>query len=628
MSKPDEPFNETSPSLAEADRYIRWAKEHIDIDPDSFTWEFRVGATHVVFQHHKEAIAGLEKVEKHFQNNWALLYNLASAHESDKNHCSALKYIQEFKSLSGLFLETDKTYKAVYYELLLSEGNCHRQRRDYDLAVKSFQDLLGREIDEESGMRYLYLDALSGLFTIWSEMKSYESIIDFVRNWKNATAENRGPTYWLRRAAYDDVSHTSIIVAAKNAGVVEEVLALYQEAIDYKPLDPSTVDQQDINVSAEATEQLQYFQAVLRFHGSKSSHDQHRSIQYWEEIIQRSDANPALHFTAYTASRKLAPTLLDKAVAELSTAPSSSSESFVGRLEKFANMNTTVVCNLHQGYLDPRLCLARLYFLRKDHVLAFKQAQARLCSVFDKWPEATDDNSLSLRFSNLAQTLTVLDADTDAVAAWQAIEPYEPSQVSVADAQVPGTGSPTKTSDEASHTNGVPASTEKESKDEPDASSSTTTKTKAYISGYICDGGCGTEWENVLADCHVCKHCLCRQFCSACYKKLLAGDLHPLICNKDHKMLFLPPFDWDSWRTMPADMMTVGKQLVPRQEWVDRIRKEYDVLQEQIDMTKLEKARELKAASVIAVRWRSRLKRIRDKNPSIAPTLRRVKTVG
>ena len=79
---------------------------------------------------------------------------------------------------------------------------------------------------------------------------------------------------------------------------------------------------------------------------------------------------------------------------------------------------------------------------------------------------------------------------------------------------------------------------------------------------------------------------------------------------------------------MPADMMTVGKQLVPRRDWVDRIRKEYDVLQEQIDMTKLEKARELKAASVIAVRWRSRLKRIRDKNPSIAPTLRRVKTVG
>ncbi|RAR11407.1 hypothetical protein DDE83_004553 [Stemphylium lycopersici] len=625
LSKPDEPFNETNPTLVELDKFICWAKEHIDIDPDSFTWDLRVGATHIVFQHYKEAIVRLNKVEKHFQNNWGLFYNLASAHASDKNHCSALKYIQDFKSLSDRFFGTDKTYEFVYYELLLLEGNCHRQRHDYDLAVKSFQDLLGRDIDEDSGMTWLYLDALSGLFTIWSETKSYESIMDFVRSWKDATVRNRGPTHWLRRAAYNDVSHMSIIVAAKNTGAVEEVLSLYQEAIDHKPLDSSTMDQQEINVSAEATEQLQYFQAVLRFHGSNSSHDQHRSIQYWEEMIQRSDANPALYSTAHTASRKLAPTLLDMAVAEISTTPSSSSESYVSRLEKFANLNTRLVCNLHQGYLDPRLCLARLYFLMNDHTSAFKQAQARLRSVFDKWPEATDDNSLSLRFSNLAQTLTVLDADTDAVAAWQAIEPYQPSQVSVADADTSSAGN---ASAEASHTNIIPASQARESEDGPDTSSSTKPKAKGYISGYICDGGCRTRWKNVLADCYVCKHCLCVQFCSACYKKLLAGELHPLICNKDHKMLFLPWFDWDAWHAMPVDMMTVNKQSVPRREWIDRIRKEYDVQQEQIDMTKLEKARELKAASVIAVRWRSRLKRIRDKNPSTAPTLRRVKTVG
>ncbi|CAG5158407.1 uncharacterized protein ALTATR162_LOCUS5063 [Alternaria atra] len=215
----------------------------------------------------------------------------------------------------------------------------------------------------------------------------------------------------------------------------------------------------------------------------------------------------------------------------------------------------------------------------------------------------------------------------DEAITWQAIEPYQLPQVSVADTGVPSAGDTTKTSAEASYANGVPTTPDKKSEVDSDASSSTTAKTKAYISGYICDGGCGTEWENVLADCHVCKHCLCVQFCSACYKKLQAGDLHPLICNQDHKMLFLPPFDWDAWRTMPTDMMIMDKQLVPRREWVDRIRKEYDVQQEQIDMTKLEKAKELKAASVIAVRWRSRLKKIRDKNTSTAPTLRRVKTV-
>jgi hypothetical protein len=103
-------------------------------------------------------------------------------------------------------------------------------------------------------------------------------------------------------------------------------------------------------------------------------------------------------------------------------------------------LNTTVVCNLRQGYFDPRLCLARLYCLKKDYDSASLQAQARLCSVFDKWPKATDDNSLPLRFSNLAQTLTVLDKDVDAVAAWQAIKPYQLLHTSVVNADVPGIG--------------------------------------------------------------------------------------------------------------------------------------------------------------------------------------------
>jgi len=67
-------------------------------------------------------------------------------------------------------------------------------------------------------------------------------------------------------------------------------------------------------------------------------------------------------------------------------------------------------------------------------------------------------------------------------------------------------------------------------------------------------------------------------------------------------MLYLPLFDWENWRTIPADMMTLDKQLVSCKEWVDKIRKEYKVQQEEIDSIKMEKARELWAAGVIVVR--------------------------
>jgi hypothetical protein len=93
-------------------------------------------------------------------------------------------------------------------------------------------------------------------------------------------------------------------------------------------------------------------------------------------------------------------------------------------------------------------------------------------------------------------------------------------------------------------------------------------------------------------------------------------------------MLFIPPFDWDAWRSRPAEMMTVGQKLVPRAEWVDKICKEFNVQQNEIDLIKMEKARELKAASVIAVQWRNRLQRLRARKQATAPKLRRVKTVG
>ena len=625
ISKPERPFQEWNPPPnADVEEYICWVKEHKNFDIDSSTWDYRVGATHIVFQHYKEAIVALEKAEQYSPTNWGLFFNLARAHENQQDHRTALAYIQNFKSLSEMFLETDDSYEGAYWDTLKREGDCYRECHDYDMAVQSYQELLSQNISEASGVSWLHLHALLGLFKIWTEMKSFQSIIDLVRGWKDATAKGRGSTYWLRKASREHALHTCIIVAAKQVGAAEEIISLYQEAIEYKPLDQPTVDgEPKMDISAEATKQLQYFQAILTFHGSSSHNDHHRSMQCWEDIIVRSDEIPASYTTARHATRKLAPILLDKAVAETLPALSSSSEEYISRLKKLVNLNITIICNLHQGQFDPRLCLARLYCVKKDHTSASTQAQTRLSSVFDKWPEATDDASLKMRFSNLAATLTVLDKDADAIAAWQAIGPYQPLNAMVSKADAPCTGELTQPNLEDPYTDSAPAAFDKTSEDISDAASSSKTTTKAYVLGYLCDGYCGVQWTDMVADCWACKHCLCVQLCPGCYKKLLDDDLQPFLCNKDHKMLYIPPFDWEAWRTIPADMMTVDKKLVLRKDWVDKIRKEYNVQQEEIDFIKMEKARGLKAASVIAVRWRNRLQRIRANRPLTARTLRR-----
>ncbi|KAI4621972.1 hypothetical protein J4E80_004347 [Alternaria sp. BMP 0032] len=568
---PDRPFEEWNPpSNADVEEYICWVKAHKNGDIDSSTWNYRVGATYIVFQHYKEAIVALKKAEEHSPTNWGLFFNLAKAHENQKDYRTALGYIQNFKSLSEMFLETDDTYKGAYWDMRKREGYCYRECHDYNMAVQSYRELLNQNISEASGVSLLHLHALLGLFKIWTDTKSFQSIIDLIRSWNDATAKGRGSTYWLRRASQQDVLHPYIILAAKHVGTVEEIISLYQEAIDYKALDQTTVDEPGMDMSTEATKELQYFQAVLKFHGGKLRNDQHQSIQCWEDMVLKFDEGPASYRTARKATRKLAPTLLDLAVAEVVAVSPNPSEGYLGQLEKLVNSNTTIICYLRQGHFDPGLCLARFYCVKQNHCLASKRVQTRLCSVFDKWPETINDTSFTMRFSKLAPTLNVLDKDVDAIAAWQAIAPYQLSPATGAETDATGTGELQQPFSESSNTDGVPTTSDQSSADGPAASTSIPTTTKA---------------------------------------KLLDDDLHLLVCDKNHKMLYLPPFDWENWRTIPADMMTLDKQLVSRKEWVDKLRKEYKVQQEEIDFLKMDKARELWAAGIITVRRRNRLQR-------------------
>lgn len=558
---------------------------------------------------------------------------MSRVHDSLKEYQTALQDIQKFKSLKDRFFQTDKTYKLAYWDVLLAEGNCYRQSHNYEPAAMCYKDILGQKVDEELWPGQVHTAALLGLFTTWNEMKNYRSIVDFMRSWKGATAIDRGPAHWLQKAVYEDNFHGHVATAAKHTDTVDELCLLYQEAIDHQPAKPATAEQQDSGSSPFTRGQLQYYQAVLRFHGSHSQHDHLRGIQSWEDIVQKSDEPSMSWFTAYSASKRLARSLLDKAATETTSASTELSGSYASRLEALAKMNNRVIRDLRQGQTDPRLCLLRLYCLRGDKSSAFAEAQNRLCSVFDNWPQEAESDSLQLRIKNLAQTLTVLDKDVDAIAAWQAVKPKKSEASLPAVAKAPDSQQLASSSDEPTQMTNTLVTPDSKTNGTTDTPTSADETPEAYISGYICDACYETEWKDMLADCWVCKNCLCVQLCPTCYDKLQADDGHPLVCSKEHKMLYLPPFEKKMWQTLSPGETLVSKQSVPRLDWLDQIRDEYKVQQEQIDILKIEKARELKAATCIAkhiLRWRRRLfllraaKHARQSGP---PTLRRAQTV-
>ncbi|KAJ4376598.1 hypothetical protein N0V86_006712 [Didymella sp. IMI 355093] len=340
-------FEEKPPTLPEIDDFFEWAKNQ-KFEIDDQVWTYCKGSTYLTFEHYKEAISEYKQVDEGSEKSWGVILGLSRAHASLKEYEVALQDIQRFKSLKDRFFQTDKDYQLSYWGVLLAEGDCNRQSRDYEAAAQCYRDILNQKIEGERWPGEVHTTALLGLFTTWTEMKNYRSIVDFMRSWKNTAATGRGPAFWLQKAAYVDKFHGQVATAAKHADAVDELCSLYQEAIDYKPTKPSTAEEEENKASPYTKGQLQYYQAVLRFHGSYSHHDHLRGLQSWEEIVQKSDEPSMSCFTAYSASQRLARTLLDKAAAENTAASSEISGSYISRLETLAKMNNRVIRDLRQ----------------------------------------------------------------------------------------------------------------------------------------------------------------------------------------------------------------------------------------------------------------------------------------
>ncbi|KAF3004796.1 hypothetical protein E8E13_002980 [Curvularia kusanoi] len=100
----------------------------------------------------------------------------------------------------------------------------------------------------------------------------------------------------------------------------------------------------------------------------------------------------------------------------------------------------------------------------------------------------------------------------------------------------------------------------------------------------MCNGIYDTGWSGVLAE----------------ITKSQNDKLSLTVCNRSHKKLYLLAFNPALWQTLPADMMIVDRKPVARVDWINKLRDEYQVQQEQIEMMKINKARGLKARTCIA----------------------------
>jgi tetratricopeptide (TPR) repeat protein len=581
---------------------LQWIKELANLPTNDPVWSYSVAAMYRILQHPKEALRILKEVEPQPTDNWSFLLLTAETNAELEDFSAALDYFHKVKALHPALIGTDKGFKEMYWgRVLLAEADCHRRVKDYDSAVKCYHDILDQDIGYESHPGEIHANALTSLFAVWNEGSDHAATLSFLRELKDSTKAGQGLSYWLGNIIGSrDTLHGHVIKAAKQLGDVEEISQLYSDVIE--PKTPGQVTEgHSPQVPIENIKSLRFFHAALKFHGSHVHRDHVEALKTWEELVSDPDDTWDGYWVVYKTSRVLARALLDKGAGELSDRPGpTSTSSYVARLEALCNSSQQSIRGTRQSVHDPHVCLIRLHLLNGNETLADENARSLLRGVFDEWPSDRNDESLRRRFGVLAQVLTVYGLQDDAVAAWQALKPR--GSANTASEDKPGSTAQLIAGDEVGpdHSSATDASSStlqaqlvRQPPFSPDS------RPEAYVSQYLCDS-CRQSWTHMLTDCWACRNCLCVQLCTPCHEKLLADDIDPLICNKEHEFVYLPKFDDEKWSSVPDDMILVGGKLVAREQWLNQFREKWDVQQEQIDAYKLETARKLKATFCIA----------------------------
>jgi len=100
----------------------------------------------------------------------------------------------------------------------------------------------------------------------------------------------------------------------------------------------------------------------------------------------------------------------------------------------------------------------------------------------------------------------------------------------------------------------------------------------------------------------LCKQCLAVWLCTDCHSSLLSDDLPPEMCNKKHNFLEIPEYDSSEWEETGDAMIKVRDSILPRKDWLDGLRVQWNVTEEQLARKKAEEEAEARASDIIGRR--------------------------
>lgn len=459
-------------------------------------------------------------------------------HRKLKDNESSLKCTAALVLLREEFEKSDRDFSKIFrLNVLLPEiPNCVISGV-YEDAVTYCRDLL---VESESLSFDAKQTVLDSFFTCLTKLGQSKDIVSHLLMWQNeedGDLEDRLVSTVANRRILE-----YIIAAAISTGNIDKLCALYT-----------------LSKESDWTKAFLFIQGALHALGSQSQDELQQGIDLLETNLQHDSKDPISQWVTMLSMDTLARVFLARATGHnTSNPPDKNGRLYQEKLTALCRKKSIV--DLNPDF--PHLCLIRLHVLREDLQSARDEAMEFLYKIFDDWPSELQDDSLMKRFLGLANVLTALGDDQNAIAAWQVTMP------------------PTQSAEVCSK--GITP--------------------KPYIE-ITCDD-CNRSWDHVLNDCWVCRDCPDVHYCNNCCKRIQEDQPRHALCSKTHGMLHLPSFDVEVLHGIKDDEMIVSGKRVLRRDWLGQIRQKYKVQQEDIEIWKIDKAKREKAAMAVQRKWR------------------------
>lgn len=512
-----------------------WARQKLGLDSLGYEETRRLARTFREFEKFPEAIEHFKLSCSLQEYNWLALWGLSTVYAYQEEYALAIETLEAARNTIKCHETSEDDIELIWLDRDMAEYNGKLGNSDKALAI--YEEMLRNDPND--------YDAALGMVIQYHKTKNLEGLLKFLDSLKASMDDSTGldrRTQTFHQHNDRDEYHEAILGLVSDSKTFDAVFESYQEAIVAakeqlaRAANNGDVDKEAVHRVCQV--RLMHNLALLCYDNSTENVERREfAIEQWVRVLQIDEIRDEtfVSIAKSTAWTKLANACFREAMRDPSNAAT-----YLEQLEQLTTWKPAYdIDGFRRSTAYASELVARYYALQGDEQ---KAKDALRMHVKRNLDFLSDDDPFNdwMGYLGLARHLMFAGHDADCLAAWSLIVPYDDEEPS------------------------------------PEGPGSEPTLQKLTGPMWEHCAGCGTRimYPNNI---YMCRECDYTHLDEPCYTKLREGTLEKKICDKEHEILHIPPFDAAERERVGGGNVLVGEEIISVSEWLQRIKDKWDI---------------------------------------------------